>query len=52
MNYYYDKDAIKQQAFNYGWSAILSNMGMGDTFLQDKKKFRNVPCPVCGGTDR
>jgi len=52
MNYYYDKDNIKQQAFNYGWSAILSAMGVSDNFLQNTKKYRNVPCPVCGGTDR
>lgn len=52
MNYYYDKDKIKQQAFDYGWSTILTHMGINDTFLQDSKKHRNIPCPVCGGTDR
>lgn len=52
MSYYYDKDKIKQQAFDHGWSAILSNMGISDAFLQDSKRFRNIPCPICGGTDR
>lgn len=52
MSYYYDRDKIKQQAFDYGWSTILTHMGISDTFLQDSKKCRNTPCPACGGTDR
>jgi putative DNA primase/helicase len=52
MNYHYNRDKIKQQAFDYGWPAILNSMGVCDSFLQDGKKFRNKPCPACGGMDR
>lgn len=40
-------EAVKQRAHGR-WTEILASMGVDESIL----KRRNMPCPLCGGTDR
>ena len=40
-------EAVKQRAHGQ-WTAILGSLGVDERIL----KRRNLPCPLCGGTDR
>ena len=40
-------EAVKQRAHGR-WTEILASLGVDERIL----KRRNLPCPLCGGTDR
>ena len=40
-------EAVKQRAHGH-WTEILASLGVDERIL----KRRNLPCPLCGGTDR